>query len=75
LVAAVAKPNTVPHRRTLGALLAELAVQMAESLDRSPVVPIEEISIARRYGYLDAAERRRAAWQQRLLRQEEAREP
>lgn len=70
-IEAVARPNTVPLLDTLGNLLAGLVVQLAESLDRFPVVPIEDLSIARRYGYLDVAERRRAAWQQRLLREED----
>ena len=39
-IAAVAKPSTVPFVHTLDALSAELAVQLAESLDGSPVVPI-----------------------------------
>lgn len=52
--------------------LAGLAERLAESLERSPIVPIEDIAIARKYGYVDVGERRRVSWQRKVSGQDRA---
>lgn len=64
--------TTVAFLQWLAGLVTEFAECVVESLDRSPVVPIEELAMARKYGYVDISERRRVSWQSKVLGEDRA---